>query len=194
MHLSGKMVDILKWEQAKKGRTTISNNLKDNKNTIMALAFLHDIAHGPFSHALDYVLKTIGKKDHEEIAGNIILADLKVLENYGIPIQSVVKIINKKHEYLFISSIINSQLDVDKLDYLLRDTHNIGYRYSFDLDHFLNLYTIVGNQDDFKTCLLGLKNTNEAIVTAEIFTLIWKSMYDLVYYIEDSIRRASTRY
>lgn len=186
MHLAGKMVDMLAKEQGDSGRTSISNNLKDNKNTIMTAAFLHDIAHGPFSHSVDYVLKTVARKSHEELSGDIIPNNLGILEDQGIPIQGVVKIINNNHKYPFISQIINSQLDADKLDYLLRDAHNVGYRYSFDLDHFLDLYTVIGNENDFSKCLLGLKDVDEAIVTAEIFVLIWKSMYDLVYHIESS--------
>lgn len=81
---------------------------------------------------------------------------------------------------------MNGPLDADKLDYLLRDSHNIGYRYSFDLEHFIDLYTIIVDGGKLEECLLGLTNSDEAVVTAEIFTLIWKSMYDLVYYKESS--------
>lgn len=186
MHLAGKMVDILAREQGDIGRSQISTNLKNNKNTIMAAAFLHDIAHGPFSHSVDYVLKLFSDKTHEEISENIIPTHLGLLEEHGISIKSVIKIINDNHKHPFISNIINSQLDADKLDYLLRDAHNVGYKYSFDLDHFVNLYTIIGDDNDLTKCLLGLKNEDEAIITAEIFTLIWKSMYDLVYHIESS--------
>ncbi|MPZ07029.1 MAG: HD domain-containing protein [Nitrososphaeraceae archaeon] len=186
MHLAGKMVDILHREQTQQGRVHISENLKNNKNTIMAAAFLHDIAHGPFSHALDYVITSLGGKGHEQMASDIITNDLGILEDYGIPLRSVIKIINDEHNYPFISGIVNGPLDADKLDYLLRDSHNIGYRYSFDLEHFINLYTIIGDDRKLEECLLGLINSDEAVVTAEIFTLIWKSMYELVYYKENS--------
>src|SRR5919106_5154688 len=145
MHLAGKMADTLHREQTQQGRVKISDNLKDNKNTIMAAAFLHDIAHGPFSHALDFVITSLGGKGHEQLASDIITSDLAILENYGIPLRAVIKIINDEHDYPFISSIVNGPLDADKLDYLLRDSHNIGYRYSFDLEHFIDLYTIIGD-------------------------------------------------
>lgn len=54
------------------------------------------------------------------------------------------------------------------------------------MDHFLNFYTIIGKPEKLPGCILGLEKNNEAIVTSQIFTLIWSGMYDLVYYSERS--------
>ncbi len=188
MHLAGKVSKQLGEKIESKGETgkQIAKNLEDNRNDLMAAGFLHDIGHGPFSHAVDFALKKIGKKSHEEIAAEIINDELVVLENHGITRPAVQKIIAGKHDYPFISQIINGQLDVDKLDYLLRDAHHIGLRYSFDIDHFVNSYTILGLEENLEKCDLGLDDSTEALVTAEIFILIWKSMYDLVYHVKDS--------
>jgi HD superfamily phosphohydrolase len=51
---------------------------------------------------------------------------------------------------------------------------------------FLNSYTVIGQESDLKKCILGLDLTKRAIVTAELFIVIWKSMYDLVYFVEQS--------
>jgi len=77
-------------------------------------------------------------------------------------------------------------MDVDKLDYLLRDAYHVGLKYAFDSDHFIISYTVLGEDSDLSKCQLGLENTPTAIVTAEIFVIIWKGMYDLVYHVRDS--------
>jgi HD superfamily phosphohydrolase len=152
----------------------------------MAAGFLHDIGHGPFSHVLDYALKKSINRDHEDIASDII-DKLPDLENHGITKEKVKSIIKGKHTYPFISQIINGPLDADKLDYLLRDAHHVGLKYSLDLEHFINHYKILGSDSsNLEKCELGLSNEYAAIVTAEIFIVIWKSMYDLVYHIENS--------
>ncbi len=188
MHLAGKVSQQLADKISKKGEQgiQIEKNLNDNRNDLMAAGFLHDIGHGPFSHAVDYSMKVITGKTHEQLAGELIDTELQVLENHGITRSSVKKIILAKHDYPYIGEIVNGQLDVDKLDYLLRDAHHIGLRYSFDIDHFVNSYAVLGLGDNLEKCSLGLDYSTEATVTAEIFILIWKSMYDLVYYVQDS--------
>src|SRR5256885_5518016 len=187
MHLAGKISDLLAEKEKEKGHTSIAENLRASKNALMAAGFLHDIGHGPFSHAIDHAMKTISGKGHEDLAGEIIDKKLGTLESHDhIPLSSVKQIITRKHKLRFISEIINGPLDVDKLDYLIRDAHNVGLRYSIDVDHFANSFTILGDVRDFEKCYLGLEDTPEAIITAEIFILIWKSMYDLVYHVEQS--------
>lgn len=185
MHLAGRVVDLLEGHERKSRKTEIADNLHRNKSNIMAAGFLHDIGHGPFSHVCDHVLKKYSRKTHEEI-GIEILEGFD-LEKEGISIQSVKKIITGEHEYPFISDIINGPLDVDKLDYLLRDAHHVGFRYSIDLNHFIKNFRILGSdRSDLHHCELGLENSQQAVVTSEIFIIIWKSMYDLVYHVEDS--------
>jgi HD superfamily phosphohydrolase len=186
MHLSGRIVDLLTDLENKNGRREVADTLNQNKENIMAAGFLHDIAHGPFSHVVDYVLKKYSKKTHETIAGEII-RKLEVLEDYGISLNAVEKIITGEHDYPFISGIINGQLDADKLDYLLRDAHNVGLKYSLDLDHFIRNFRILGvDTSNLGQCELGLDKDDEAIVTSEMFITIWKSMYDLVYHVKSS--------
>jgi HD superfamily phosphohydrolase len=188
MSLAGKMLDMLSKKMGNKGKHVIARNLQDNKNNIMAAGFLHDLAQPPFSHALDLVLKVFAGKTHEELCGDIIRSKIpSEIENWGITKGSVIQLIEPKtHGYPFLSQIINGPLDSDKLDYLLRDAYHVGLRYSFDLDHFLRSYTVLGEEDELKDCILGLDLTQQAIVTAELFLVIWKSMYDLVYFVEQS--------
>jgi HD superfamily phosphohydrolase len=188
MCLAGKMTEMLSKKMGNKGKHIIARNLQDNKNNIMAAGFLHDIAHAPFSHAADFVLKKITGKSHEQLCEDIIRTKIpSEIENWGITKGSVIQLIGPKtHSHPFLSQIINGPLDSDKLDYLLRDAYHVGLRYSFDLDYFLRSYTVLGEEDELTHCILGLDSTQQAIVTAELFVVIWKSMYDLVYFAEQS--------
>ena len=187
MHLAGLLADRLSKKMHDKGRSTIAKNLQNNKNNLMAAGLLHDIAHGPYSHAVDFVLKHITNTTHEELANKVINNGLHThLINHGIVPEAVVSIINGTHDFKFISGIIDGPIDVDKLDYLLRDAHHVGLKYGFDLEYFIDSYTVLGNDSELNKCLLGLDNTPIAQVTSEIFVLIWKSMYDLVYHVRES--------
>lgn len=186
MYLAGKTVDLLIQKMGDRGKRTLTENLSMNRERLMAAGFLHDIAHGPFSHAVDFAMKKITGKSHQDLAEDIIINFLPSdLQNW-VDKQQVVKLIQGKHDYPFLSEIIDGPIDIDKLDYLLRDAHHVGLRYSFDLDYFLGAYTILGDENSLSRCKLGLENNQQGIVTTELFLIIWKSMYDLVYHAENS--------
>ncbi len=186
MELAGRLADLLITRLATEGKPKAASNLRDNRNTIMAAGFLHDIGHGPFSHAVDFPLNKLTRKSHEEIATRIISEELGELEHHGISTESVNRIVSARHQFPFVSSIVNGPLDVDKLDYLLRDSHHVGLKYALDVENFIEGYTVLGDDKDLSKSELGLENTPEAITSAEIFLTIWKGMYDLVYHVENS--------
>jgi HD superfamily phosphohydrolase len=186
MYLAKKITDLLLQKMKAKNKALIEDSLRTNEETLIAAGFLHDIAHGPFSHAVDFAVRKISGKTHEELAKDIILNSLPSdLEN-RINEQQVIRLIQGKHDYPFLSQIISGPIDIDKLDYLLRDAYHVGLKYSFDLDYFLDSYTILGDQECLNKCKLGLEDSPQAIVTTELFLVMWKCMYDLVYHVEDS--------
>src|SRR3989442_2647523 len=65
MELAGRLADLLITRLATEGKTKTASNLKDNRNTIMAAGFLHDIRHGPFSHAVYFPLTKHVGDNHE---------------------------------------------------------------------------------------------------------------------------------
>lgn len=188
MFLAGKMTDLLikKERSRKNSRKGLVENLKNNRNSLMAAGFFHDIGHGPFSHVMDFVLKEEFKRDHEWITTQVVKLFKDELEGDSIPVNHVNKMITRKHRYPFLWGIINGPLDVDKVDYVLRDSYHVGLRYGFDLDHLFDQIAILGEVDELKRCELGLEKGLKAIVCAELFLLLWKSMYDLVYLAQSS--------
>ena len=191
MELSRRLVNLLEEKQKRRNMNNTQENLRSNLNNLMAAGVLHDIGHGPFSHVLDFPIHKICGKNHEELSIAIIRKDMKCLENHGITLNIVEAIIRGIHDHQFIHQIINGPIDADKLDYLLRDSYHVGLKYSFDVNYFVNNYAILGNDKDLKTCILGLDYNIKAITTYELFVVIWKSMYDLVYF-SDSTRIAES--
>ena len=82
---------------------------------------LHDIGHGPFSHALEFSL--IKGIEHEKISALIMQLFNDEMEN---KLDLAIKIFNGTYHKKFLSQLVASQLDVDRLDYLNRDSFFTG--------------------------------------------------------------------
>lgn len=188
MSLAEKLSSLLvkKEETSSKPRADLVENLKNNRNSLMAAGFFHDVGHGPFSHVLDFILEREFDVGHESLATEIVKKFEQELEADSIPVNQVNNIITKKARYPFLWEIINGPLDVDKVDYVLRDSYHVGLRYSFDLDHFFDQVLVLGGEEDLEKCQLGMANSSQAIACIELFLLLWKNMYTLVYLAESS--------
>lgn len=111
-----------------------------DRELLLAAALLHDVGHGPFSHAFEHVFSV----RHEVWTERIILGETevnKVLSEMGVGFaEEVASIINKSHPNRLIVNMLSSQLDVDRMDYLLRDAHFAGVSYGkFDLERMLRV-------------------------------------------------------
>lgn len=111
----------------------------------LCAALLHDVGHGPFSHAFEVVTDI----HHEEFTDRIILDESTEINailrshNPKLP-QLVADIIAHRHSRKLLSQIISSQLDADRMDYLLRDSYFTGVSYGeFDLHRILRTLRVV---------------------------------------------------
>ncbi len=109
-------------------------------------ALLHDIGHGPFSHASEKFLQN-GRFNHEDLAQDIIRSGMigGILKRNKIAPQMVCDILSHKvsEELLFVSQLISSQLDADRLDYLMRDALFTGVPYGkIDIYRIANTLSI----------------------------------------------------
>ncbi|MFU8844695.1 MAG: HD domain-containing protein, partial [Bacteroidales bacterium] len=113
MHLMQEAIGILK----SKGH---SISTEETEGALVAI-LLHDIGHGPFSHTLEQSI--IRGIHHEELSG-IFLQRLNQVFSGGL--ETGIEIYNHQHHKSFLSQLVASQLDVDRLDYLTRDSFFTG--------------------------------------------------------------------
>ena len=82
---------------------------------------LHDVGHGPFSHALEH---SIVKEVHHEDISSIIMDRLN--EDFDGKLDLAIKIFKNEYKKKFLHQLVSSQLDMDRLDYLARDSFYSG--------------------------------------------------------------------
>jgi len=155
-----------------------TGELREHREVAEAAALLHDIGHGPFSH----VLERLTGERHERWTIRILLGDTEVrqvLENHrkGMA-REVADVIRRTHPSRLVVKLLSSQLDVDRMDYLLRDSLMTGAQYGrFDLEWMLHTMRIgvVNGQPE-----VGL-DVKKGISVAEDFVMARYYMYLHVY-------------
>jgi len=141
--IARRMIDVL-------GKQGIHFDASD-RLLILCAALLHDVGHGPYSHAFESVLGY----DHEDFTRRILLEDTQInhfLEKYqpGFA-RKVSDVIAKTHPNKLIVSLISSQVDADRLDYLLRDSYFTGTPYGeIDLERILRTMRVAEEEIVFK--------------------------------------------
>ena len=150
------------------------------KDLALVTALLHDVGHGPLSHTFETIVKRLRVEDdyieHEEWSKEIITAPESRLrqvleENFGDQFpEQVARIIStgyrlEKPELLqsgfaqinvlnLISSLISSQLDADRMDYLLRDAYFTGVEYGeFDLARLIEALRLTKEEGHYYLCV-----------------------------------------
>jgi hypothetical protein len=125
---------------------------RDVGRHVRLAALLHDIGHGPFSHSWEQVFPEI---DHERWGLRIVTDDPELAElleaiEPGLA-AAIAGFWDKSYQPRFARKLVSSQIDVDRLDYLLRDGHYSGAGYAtYDLDwilHALRLETLREGSD-----------------------------------------------
>jgi HD superfamily phosphohydrolase len=113
MHLMQNAVDELRLK---------GNVITDEEEiSLLCAILLHDIGHGPFSHALEY---TIASEVHHERISSLMMNRLN--EHFSGKLTMAIAIFNNEYPKKFLHQLVSSQLDMDRLDYLARDSFFSG--------------------------------------------------------------------
>lgn len=113
MHLMGEAINQLK--------ITGHEISSEEEDASKACILLHDIGHGPFSHALEHSL--VPGVSHEEIS---LLMMEKMNREFGGRLDMAIEIFKNKYPKRFLHQLVSGQLDMDRLDYLSRDSFFCG--------------------------------------------------------------------
>ncbi|MGD9557586.1 MAG: HD domain-containing protein [Mangrovibacterium sp.] len=129
---------------------------------------LHDIGHGPFSHALEHSI--VGGVSHEEISA-MLMEDLN--RHFDGKLELAIRIFENAYHKKFLHQLVASQLDMDRLDYLRRDSFFTGVMEgAIGSDRIIKMLNVCGDE---------LVIEDKGIYSIEKFLIARRIMYWQVY-------------
>jgi HD superfamily phosphohydrolase len=160
MHLMQKAVHVLRMKNVE-----IS---EEEANALYIAILLHDIGHGAYSHALEHSI--VNEITHEEIS----LKFMKALnDEFEGKLSLAIQVFEGKHPRKFLYQLISSQLDIDRLDYLKRDSFFTGVAEgNISSDRLIAMMNVVDNE---------LVIEQKGIYSVEKFVIARRLMYWQVY-------------
>ena len=160
MHLMQNAIRILRFKGV-----TIS---KDEENALLIAILLHDIGHGPFSHSMEHsIVKDVS---HEYIS---LLFMQKLNTEFNSNLTLAIKLFKGEYHRKFMCQLISSQLDMDRADYLKRDSFYTGVSEgNINSAHLLTMLNVVKDE---------LVVEEKGIYSVERFLTARRLMYWQVY-------------
>ena len=141
---------------------------EEESEAVKAAILLHDIGHGPYSHALENIL--VAKVNHEQIGLQIMH---RMNEDLQGRLTLAINIFTNNYPKYFLHSLISGQVDVDRMDYLTRDSFYTGVSEGvIGYDRILKMLTVHDGE---------LMIEEKAVYSAEKFLIARRQMYWQVY-------------
>ncbi len=160
MHLMQQAIRVLRFKGI-----TISN---DEETAVLAAILLHDIGHGPFSHAMEHSI--VHGISHEDIS----LSFMEVLNNdFSGKLSLAIQIFKGEYPRKFLHQLVSGQLDMDRLDYLKRDSFYTGVAEgNVNSERLITMLSVINDE---------LVVEEKGIYSVEKFLLSRRLMYWQVY-------------
>ena len=166
MHIMQKAIEVIRIKGV-----SIS---EDEENALLVAILLHDIGHGPFSHAMEHSI--VENINHEAIS---LLFMKKLNEEFGGKLSLALQIFKGDYHRKFMLQLISSQLDMDRMDYLKRDSFYSGVAEgNISSDRLIQMMTVVDDQ---------LVIEEKGIYSVENFLMARRLMYWQVYFHKTSL-------
>jgi len=160
MHLMKKAVNVLRFKGV-----AVSNEEED---ALLKAILLHDVGHGPFSHAMEHSL--VENVSHEEIS-LLFMQNLNAEFNQSLTL--AIKIFKGEYHRKFLNQLISSQLDMDRTDYLKRDSFYTGVAEgNINSERIITMLNVVNDE---------LVVEEKGIYSVEKFLVARRLMYWQVY-------------
>lgn len=113
-------------------------HIQPHRATVLCAALLHDIGHGPFSHTAEEIFKTHHENWTQQIIRESPPIQALIAQHDANLTKSIESVYTHEHPIPLIWQLVSSQLDCDRLDYLMRDSYFTGASYGhLDLDRIL---------------------------------------------------------
>ena len=160
MHLMTQAIEVLRYKQ-------VSISEKESDALLLAI-LMHDIGHGPFSHAMENSI--VHGISHEDISLHFMNALSQELDG---KLSTAVEIFKGTHNKEYLNQLISSQLDMDRLDYLKRDSFYTGVAEgNINAERLITMLNVVDN---------SLVVEEKGIYSVEKFLMARRFMYWQVY-------------
>lgn len=132
------------------------------REELKAAALLHDIGHGPFSHALEELLERYTRKRHDDVGELMRKGEISdALKEYSLSASSIARHIKGETSP---GQIISSEIDVDRMDYLVRDAYYTGVAFGL-VDHVRLIHELRFNEDRLVLNAGGLQAAESLLVS-----------------------------
>ena len=156
MHLMQKAVRVLRFKGV-----SISN---EEEQALLIAILLHDIGHGPFSHAMENSI--VDKVNHEHIS---LLFMEQLNKEFNSSLTLAIQIFKGEYHKKFMHQLISGQLDMDRIDYLKRDSFYTGVSEgNINSERLITMLTVVND---------GLVVEEKGIYSVEKFLVARRIMY-----------------
>ena len=134
MHLMQQAIRILRFKEV-----TISN---EEENALLIAILMHDIGHGPFSHAMEHSI--VNNLTHEEIS---LVFMHKLNDEFNGSLTLAISIFNGEYHRKFMQQLISGQLDMDRADYLKRDSFYTGVAEgNINSERLITMFNVVDDE------------------------------------------------